>query len=130
MNINYQVGNLDRQRHESMMKAGVVDSKIMATDRALYHGTANKSRRTSDQNVPTGELKHIYQILQTPEKIFEETSGKRPQQGRIFHFVKDTHDGKVIKVLVEQKTPNTALQIVTIGKVEDHYGEAMYKRIW
>jgi hypothetical protein len=44
--------------------------------------------------------------------------------------VKDTHDGKVIKVLLEQRIPSTALRIVTIGKVEDHYGEAMYKKIW
>jgi hypothetical protein len=130
MNINYQVGNLDRQRHEAMMNAGVIDSKIMATDSALYHGTATKDRRTADQKVPADQLKEIYRTIQTPEKIFEEISGKRPHQGRIFHFVKDTHDGTVLKILLEQRIPSAALRIVTFGKVEDQYGQAMYKKIW
>ena len=55
---------------------------------------------------------------------------KRPRQGRIFHFVKDTRDGKVIKILLAQRTASTALQIITMGKVEDHYDEAQYQKIW
>jgi hypothetical protein len=126
MGINYQVGNLDRQRHEAMMKAGVVDSKIMVSDSVLYHGIANKN---TDQKVPSDQFKFVYQTIQTPEKIFED-GHKHPRQGRIFHFIKDTHDGKVIKIVLEQKSPSTALRIVTIGKVEDHYGEVNYKKIW
>jgi SPP1 gp7 family putative phage head morphogenesis protein len=128
MGINYQVGNLDRQRHEAMMKAGVGDSKIMASDSALYHGVAMKKR--NEQTIPSDQLKDIYPTLQTPEKIFEEVDQKRPHQGRIFHFIKDTHDGKVIKVVLEQRTPCTALRVVTMGKVEDEYGQWIYKKIW
>gem|GEM_PF-885295 len=124
MGINYQVGNLDRQRHEAMMRNEIVDSKIMATDSALYHGIANKN---IGQKVPADQIKMIYQILQTPEKIFEEVGVKRR---RLFHFVKDTHDGKVLKILLEQKVPSAALRIVSVGKVEDQYGKAIYKKIW
>jgi SPP1 gp7 family putative phage head morphogenesis protein len=136
MNINYQVGNLDRKRHEAMMNAEIVDSKIMVTDSALYHGIVTKERRTADQKdkkdqkVPTDQLKEIYPMLQTPEKIFEEVSGKRPHQGRIFHFIKNTHDGTVLKILLEQRAPSTALRVITIGKVEDQYGRSQYKKIW
>ena len=129
MGINYQVGNLDRQRHEAMIKAGIVDSKIMATDGELFHGTVMKDR-TVDQKVPADQLGEIYRTLQMPEKIFEEVTGKRSRQGKIFHFVKDTHDGTVLKILLEQRNPSMALRIVTFGKVEDHYGEARYKKIW
>jgi SPP1 gp7 family putative phage head morphogenesis protein len=127
LNINYQVGNLDRKRHEAMMDAGIDDSKIMATDRDLYHSTADKN---AAQKIPSDHLKNVYQIFQAPERIFEETAMKRPNQGRMFHFVKDTHDGKVVKVVLRQRTPGTALRIVTMGWVEDEYGKSIYKKIW
>ncbi|MDR0512055.1 MAG: phage head morphogenesis protein [Treponema sp.] len=130
--INYQVGNLDQQRHQAMRNAGVVDSKIMSTDGKLYHGIEIKNKRVArrkkqqitspDQRVPADQQKLLYQTLQSPDRIFEEVKGKRPNQGRIFHFITDTHDGKVIKVLLEQKNPDTALQVTTISKVEDQYG--------
>jgi hypothetical protein len=125
--INYQVGNLDRQRHEAMMKAGVEDSKIMATDRDLYHGTGDKN---AAQKIPDDQLKSVYQTLQTPERIFEETRPAHPKQGRVFHFVKDTKDGRVIKVVLRQSTPSTALRIITTGWVEDHYNDSDFKKIW
>jgi SPP1 gp7 family putative phage head morphogenesis protein len=124
--INYQVGNLDRQRYEAMMKAGVDDSKIMAVDRDLYHGIADKN---AAQKIPPDQLGGIYQIFQNPERIFEET-GQKPHQGRVFHFVKDTHDGKVIKIVLRQRTPATALRLITMGWVEDMYGQQKYKKIW
>jgi SPP1 gp7 family putative phage head morphogenesis protein len=125
--INYQVGNLDRPRHEAMMKAGVDDSKIMATDRELYHSTADKN---AAQKVPGDQLKSVYQTLQVPERIFENTAPKSERFGREFHFVKDTRDGKVIKVVLRRKSPGTALQLTTMGYVEDQYGNPDFKKIW
>ena len=125
--IMYQVGNLDRQRHEALIKNNVDDSKIMAADSDLYHGIADKNAR---QKIPQDQFKTLYQTLQTPEKIFEETNLDHPRQGRVFHFVHDTHDGKVLKVVLKQQLPTTALRIVTMGWVEDHYGDARYKKIW
>jgi SPP1 gp7 family putative phage head morphogenesis protein len=126
--INYQVGNLDRRRHDAMMKAGVDDSKIMATDRELYHSTADKN---IVQKVPGDQLKSVYQTLQAPERIFENAEPKSRRFGREFHFVKDTKDGKVIKVVLRQSTPATALRIITMGWVEDQYGNSpAFKKIW
>ncbi|MCL2128257.1 MAG: phage head morphogenesis protein, partial [Treponema sp.] len=125
--INYQIGNLDRQRHEAMIKNKIDDSKIMAADSDLYHGIADKNAR---QKIPQDQFKKLYQMLQTPEKIFEETNLDHPRQGRVFHFVHDTHDGKVLKVVLKQQLPTTALRIVTMAWVEDHYGDARYKKIW
>ena len=125
--INYQVGNLDRQRHEAMIKNFVDDSKIMAQDKELYHGTADKN---ASQRIPSNMLGRVYQLLQTPERIYEETKLSHPRQGRVFHFVQDTHDGKVLKVVLRQQQPGTALRVITIGWVEDHYGNQVFKKIW
>jgi hypothetical protein len=125
--ILYQVGNLDRQRHEAMIRAGVDDSKIMTTDRDLYHSTGDKN---AIQKIPEDHLKSVYQVLQTPERIFEETNLDHPKQGRVFHFVEDTKDGKVLKIVLRQRMSATALRIVTMGWVEDHYNDAKYKKIW
>jgi SPP1 gp7 family putative phage head morphogenesis protein len=133
--VNYQVGNLESQRFEVIRDAGIMDSKIMATDGALYHSIANKdrgpSRQKADQKIPDDQQKEIYPLLQNPESIFEEIGTKRPRQGRIFHFVKDMHDGKVIKILLEQRNGSTALRIVTMGKIaKGHYRGTQYKKIW
>jgi hypothetical protein len=125
-NITYQVGNLDRGRHEAMMKAGVDDSKIMAMDRDLYHGTADKN---ASQKIPPDQLKNVYQILQTPERIYENAEPRSKRFGREFHFVKDTQDGKVIKV-VARHINGTALRLITIGWVEDQYTQGGFKKIW
>lgn len=125
--INYQVGNLDRQRHEAMMKSGVDDSKIMATDERLYHGTGSK---VSDQKIPADQFESVYKTLQTPERIFENTKPKSKRFGREFHFVKDTKDGKVIKIVLRQTAPGTALQITTMGWVSDQYEGDQFEKIW
>jgi hypothetical protein len=125
--IMYQVGNLDRRRHEAMTDIGINDSKIMATDRDLFHGTVAKNVR---QKIPADQLGGIYQMLQTPERIFEETVVQRRNQGRMFHFVKSIRDGKVIKIVLRQRIPGTSLRIVTMGWVEDEYGKSAFKRIW
>jgi len=125
--INYQVGNLDRQRHEAMIKAGVDDSKIMASDKELYHGTADKN---ATQKIPNDLLGKIYQLMQTPEQILENKKPKHKRLGREFHFVKSTGDGKAIKIVLRQKMPATSLQIITMGWVADQYEGGQYEKIW
>jgi hypothetical protein len=124
--INYQVGNLDRQRHEAMMKKKVDDSKIMALDRDLYHGTADKN---TEQKIPAALFETLYRNLQTPERILENTKPKYKRLGREFHFVKSTGDGKAIRIVLRQKLPATALRIVTMGWVADQYEGGQYEEI-
>jgi hypothetical protein len=126
--IPLQVGNLDQKRHEAMIKkANVMDSKIMAASRELRHGTVGKVEK---QEVPTDQLDLLYQIFSTPERIFKNLKPKSPHLGREFHFVHDPHDGKVIKLVFRQRSPNAALKLETIGKVEDHYAGEQYERIY
>jgi SPP1 gp7 family putative phage head morphogenesis protein len=125
--IIYQVGNLDQQRHEAMIKAGVDDSKIMATDRDLYHGTGDKN---AGQKIPQDLFEEVYRNLQSPERIYLNREPKRPRLGREFHFVKDTGDGKAIKIVLRQRIPATALRIVTMGRVEDQYTGGQFEKIW
>jgi hypothetical protein len=120
-NINYQVGNLESQRHEAMMKTGVTDSKIMATDSRLWHGTADKNNR---QKVPETRFTDIYRLLQEPETVYEERV--KNKHYRVFHFVKDTKDGRKLKVLLHLTKlgrTTTALQIRTIGYANYQYAD-------
>jgi hypothetical protein len=125
--INYQVGNLDRQRYEAMIKNRVDDSKIMSGDWELYHSTADKNAR---QRIPVNMLGRVYQLIQTPERIYENTVPRRERLGREFHFVQDTHDGKVMRIVLRQKLPTTSLQIVTMGWVPNQYDGGQYEKIW
>ena len=125
--INYQVGNLDRQRHEAMISNRVDDSKIMAGDKELYHGTADKN---ASQKIPANLLGKVYQLMQTPERIYENTEPRSKRSGREFHFVQDTHDGKMLKVVLRQHRPSAALRVITMGWMEDGYGNPAFKKIW
>jgi hypothetical protein len=125
--INYQVGNLDRKRHEAMINHKVDDSKIMAVDKELYHGTADKN---ANQNIPANLFSRIYQLMQTPERIYENTAPRSKRFGREFHFVQNTNDGKVLKVVLRQQQPATALRVITMGWMEDDYGNQAFKKIW
>ncbi|HPC71746.1 MAG TPA: phage minor head protein, partial [Treponema sp.] len=78
-NILYQVGNLDTERFVAMEKAGVVDSKIMAMDSDLYHGIADK---VADQKIPKDLFEKLYETLQNPERIYENTEPKYPHLGK------------------------------------------------
>jgi hypothetical protein len=125
--IMYQVGNLNAPRHEAMMKAGVDDSRIMAADKALYHGTADKN---TGQKVPASRFDELYQAMQMPERIYENALPRSKRFGREFHFVKSTGDGKVLKVVLRQRMPAIALRVITVGWVEDQYGQGGFKKIW
>jgi hypothetical protein len=69
----------------------------MATDFDLRHGTGNK---TENQKIPERLFDVLYQQLQEPEYIFQERVPGKASRERIFYFVKDTKDGKKIKIIV------------------------------
>jgi hypothetical protein len=127
-NIMYQVGNLETKRHEAMRKAGVSDSKIMAADGDLWHGTGDKNAK---QKVPEERFDDLYKTINEPEYIYEEIV--KDKLYRVFHFVRDTKDGKKIKVLLHtlrlDKT-QTALKIRTLGYSTYDYTDDKYKKIW
>jgi hypothetical protein len=130
MGINYQVGNVDGKRFEVLQKNNVFDSKIMSTDERLWHGTGDKN---GNQKIPERLFDALYEMLQTPEAIYEEEISSRKKKYRIFHFVKDTKDGKKIKVVLYQrnlKDSVTALQLRTMGYSTYEYVDGKYKRIW
>jgi hypothetical protein len=126
-NILYQVGNLDGPRFEAMRKAGVDDSKIMSRDDDLYHGTADKN---AAQKIPERLFDELYGTLQTPEAIYENTNPDYPSAGREFHFVKDTKDGKVLRVVLKQLQKTFSLRIKTMGWVSGQNQGEQFERIW
>jgi hypothetical protein len=113
LNVNYQVGNLETGRYEAMRNTGVRDSKIMSTDKQLWHGAGDK---INTQKVPERLFDELYTLLQEPEAMYEERVKKKLY--RVFHFVKDTKDGKKLKVLlhlISLGNNTSALQIRTMG---------------
>jgi uncharacterized protein with gpF-like domain len=60
LNVNYQVGNLEPERCAKMREAGVRDSKIMAADDRLWHGTGDK---TAKQKIPEDRFNDLYHTL-------------------------------------------------------------------
>jgi hypothetical protein len=126
INVLYQAGNLDEGRFNAMARAGVSDSKIMTLDAGLYHGTADKNAK---QKIPERLFDALYQTLQTPERIYENTKPDFPNLGREYHFVKDTKDGKILNVVLRSLT-GMALRIITMGHIDDHHGKGIYKKIW
>ena len=127
LGILYQVGNLEASKHEAMVRAGVIDSKIMAQDTDLHHGTAVK---VNTQRIPERLFGDLYQTIQKPERIYEEElDPQHKNQGRVFHFVKSTNDGKVLKIVLGQRQKTLALKIKTLAWVEDEYGKQKYTEI-
>jgi SPP1 gp7 family putative phage head morphogenesis protein len=127
-NILYQAGNLETGRYEAMRKAGVLDSKVMATDNDLWHGTGDKNAK---QKITENLFGELYQAINEPENIYEESVGNKLY--RVFHFVKDTKDGKKIKILLHTlrlDKNQTALKITTLGHSTYEYTDKKYKKIW
>jgi uncharacterized protein with gpF-like domain len=129
LNINYEVGNLEGNRFAAMRKAGVMDSKIMATDHDLHHSTGHKNAK---QKVPESLFDDVYTMLQEPEKIFREIHLAHPGQEKVFHLVKETKGGKKIKIIVHVKTlktGQTTMQVRTIGYADYDYTGANYDEL-
>jgi hypothetical protein len=128
LNILYQVGNLEAGRFNALQKKGGTDSKVMATDHDLWHGTGDKNRA---QAIPERLFDEVYTLLQEPEVIYWEAGTGKGY--RVFHLVKDTKDGKKIKVIVYQlplKDGTTALKVTTMGYSTYDYNGTKYERIW
>ncbi len=125
--ILYQVGNLESSRADALMKEGVPDSKVMADDKALYHGTADKNER---QRLSKEQFEDVYRMFQEPERIFENQTPDHPVNGREFHFVKDNGDGRNVYSVFRLKSKATALRLVTLGVIEDSYAGERWKKIW
>jgi hypothetical protein len=96
LNVQYQVENLETRRFDAMQKVGVQDSKIMATDHDLWHGTGDKIK---DQKIPPELFSDVYQTLQEPENIYRV---KKPS-GNVYeiHFVKRLGKNKVLKIVLK-----------------------------
>jgi hypothetical protein len=129
INVIFQVGNLEFDRFKKMQNEGVTDSKIMAFDHDLHHGTADKYK---DQTVPTYHYKTVYKAINNPDHIYFEKGTDNDKQGKAFHFVKSTGDGKVIKVFLRHSGRARAMKITTIGWIPDEYQNhpTRYKEIW
>ncbi|MDR0761156.1 MAG: hypothetical protein LBF74_13780 [Treponema sp.] len=130
MGINYQVGNLEEKRFDALKKHNVFDSKIMSTDERLWHGTGDKN---NEQKIPERLFDDVYETLQTPESIYEEDVSALKNNYRVFHFIKDTKDGKKIKVVLYQrnlKNSATALQLRSMGYSTYEYVDGKHKKIW
>jgi hypothetical protein len=129
INALFQVGNLEAGRFARMQKEGTGDSKIMAFDRDLHHGTA---RKNEDQYIPESLYGKVYEAIGEPDHIYFETGSEKDRQGKAYHFVKSTGDGKVIKVFLRQNNRLNAMKITTIGRIPDEYQDhpARYKQIW
>jgi hypothetical protein len=125
--ILYQVGNLAGDRFNVLLDAGISDSKIMLTDKQLYHAIVDKN---NEQKIPGRLYEELYETLQKPEMIYEETNLEHKSQGRAFHFVKDTKDGKKLKVVLLQRIRGLALKIITMGWSTYEYTDAKYKKLW
>ena len=130
LNIQYQVGNLEERRFAAMRDAGVQDSKIMATDHDLRHDTGDK---TAKQKIPERLFNELYTTFQRPEHIYREKVPLKSTQEQIFHLIKDTGDGKKIKIIVHVRTlgnGQTSMQVRTMGYAEYDYTGNNYEKIW
>jgi hypothetical protein len=128
LNVAFQVGNLAWECFEAMRKKKVPDSKIMSTDSQLKHATSDKNE---GQKVPERLFDDVYELFQKPESIYEIDLQNKPY--REFHFVKDTKDGKKLKVVLHLRSlgkTGTALQVRTIGYAQYDYVGAQYEKVW
>jgi len=121
--ILYLLGNLDE---EARKKMGINDTKIMINGYRIYHGFVKKNK---DQAIPDELYQSLYDTIQNPVEIYEKQKPDHPEYGREFHFSKKLNDGKILNVVL-RKLNNTALQIITVGRIGDDHGqERIYKKI-
>jgi SPP1 gp7 family putative phage head morphogenesis protein len=128
-NINYQVGNLEQRRFSALRAIGMTDSKIMATDHDLWHGTGDKRE---EHKVPADLFTDVYKTLGEPEIIYMEKAPKKSRQNIILHLVKTYPDGKKLKIVVHVKKfriTKTAMQIRTMGYADYRYWADKYDEI-
>jgi hypothetical protein len=129
LNILYTAGNLDAKRFEKVREKGVTDSKIMATDYDLWHGTGDPDSKHPVQEEFFDEL---YTLLQKPESIYGEIpSSNEPYT--VFYFTKETRDGKKIRIRMyhlELQDGTTALKVLSIEHVTYEHDPKKHEKIW
>jgi hypothetical protein len=127
--ITFQVGNLDMPPYQALRQVGVPDSKIMCTQRRLGHGTGGK---IDHQKTPEDRYDQLYQVLQAPDRIYENTKPNNEVLGREFHFAgKKGKDGKIINVVL-RFLQGMALQLVTMGLIGDQHEQqgTRHTKVW
>jgi hypothetical protein len=87
-------------------------------------------RRAPTQKVPEELYEALYQTIQEPEAIYENTAPDNPRHGREFHFTKKTKGGKILNVVLRLKDLTTALRLITIGWIPDMHRNKRFKKIW
>jgi hypothetical protein len=140
--VQYQIGNIDMPLYEKLRKeiAGFVDSKIMATNHALWHSTGHKLKRIDaakkknaspqeikqmeNQLIDKKDYKSVYDNLQTPELIYVDRQTNVKEQAVVLHFVKKMGNGKVIKIVLRagfdsQTNTYRTLELVTMEIVNE-----------
>jgi SPP1 gp7 family putative phage head morphogenesis protein len=144
----FQVGNLSEDDYAAVRnKVGVFDSKVMATDKDLYHSMGNKHRRVQkakaaqkpqdeiqrliNQIVDIKDFETVYKTYSAPEQIFLENKKKNETETYLrLHFTKNMGNGKTLRIVFHAGTlqngnlkkdkPPTAMQLVTMAIVDSH----------
>ena len=104
--INYQIGNIDKNRQNAMR---IDDSKIMATEERIRHAFREKG----DATILDAYKQDAYHTLQEPDFIYEEKKSRNNEPERIFHFIKNSKDKKIINAVLK-KREGCALKLTTI----------------
>jgi hypothetical protein len=127
--IFYQVGTVSGDRAEALYNAGVPDCKIMAIDKQLWHGTADKIQV---QRIKPKFYDDLYDTLQEPDNIYRAIGSEGKETGTEFHFIKLMPDGDTLKVVLRLWWKGiTSLQVVTMGKSTYKYTNTkLYEKIW
>jgi uncharacterized protein with gpF-like domain len=138
----FQIGNLTEADYTAVRnKAGVFDSKIMATDHDLWHSSGNKQKRIQEartahkpqdeiqrlinQAVDVKDFETVYKTYSAPEQIFLERieNKKRNETNVYLHFTKGMGDGKTLRIIFHARDTKkiklyTAMQLLTMEIVE------------
>ncbi|MDR0487049.1 MAG: phage head morphogenesis protein [Treponema sp.] len=149
-----QIGNLSEADYAAVRnKAGVFDSKVMATDYNLWHSMGNKQKRIQEAkaaNKPQDEIQRlinqavgvkdfetVYKTYSAPEQIFLERveNRKRNEINAYLHFTKDMGNAKTLRIIFHARDARrnklpTAMQLLTMEIVENtEYMEGRYEKV-
>jgi hypothetical protein len=150
----YQIGNLSEADYSAVRsKAGVFDSKVMATDHDLWHSMGNKQKRIQEAkaaNKPQDEIQRlisqavniqdfetVYKTYSAPQNIYlERVENKKKKETNTFlHFTKDMGEGKTLRIIFRARDTrrnklSTAMQLVTMEIVENtDYLRGLYEPV-
>jgi SPP1 gp7 family putative phage head morphogenesis protein len=148
----YQIGNLDDVSADlNAALTGVGDSKIMATDHDLWHGTGHKHKRIADaqaagkpqkeidklkeQLIDAKDFGAVYETMQSPERIYRDTQTNVKDDVVVLHFVKTMQGGKLLRIVIRakydaEKGIYTSPELITMEMVnENDYRNKRYETV-